>query len=222
QESLRKQTLRTFMNYRCTNVKGHDEWAEIVEETFTMRLPITPYRWFNGKDVHSDSRVLSGIDHLMTDNGSLAVLIESLGCGTLPWRKEMEKGEGHGVRLVCDAEDSDMVMTMDTAMCCFTLRTTNAVEHGAKSEWRCRSMMWAKFTPMSNKLSSISHLFDVSSLMQQLQKVVGDKHGMPVVPNTPRGACQPSSEARMIMTAKPAFTVVRCNESLTKLCGYSQ
>lgn len=45
---------------------------------------------------------------------SLAVLIESLGCGTLPWRKEMEKGEGHGVRLVCDAVDSDIVMTQGT------------------------------------------------------------------------------------------------------------
>ena len=45
---------------------------------------------------------------------SLAVLIESLGCGTLPWRREMEKGEGHGVRLACDAGDSDMIVTMDT------------------------------------------------------------------------------------------------------------
>ena len=53
-------------------------------------------------------------------------------------------------------------------------------------------------------------------------RVVGDEQGMPVVPNTPRGACQPSSEARMIMTANPAFTMVRCNESWTKLCGYKQ
>ena len=62
------------------------------------------------------------------------------------------------------------VTNRDQAMCCFLLRTTNAVEHGAKSEWRCRSMMWAKFSPMSNKLASISHLFDVNNLMQQLQK----------------------------------------------------
>lgn len=34
-----------------------------------MTLPITPYRWFNGQDVYNDSRILRGIEHLMTDNG---------------------------------------------------------------------------------------------------------------------------------------------------------
>lgn len=58
--------------------------------------------------------VVSPLSYRTARCSSLAVLIESLGCGTLPWRKEMEKGEGHGVRLVCDAVDSDIVMTMDT------------------------------------------------------------------------------------------------------------
>lgn len=34
-----------------------------------MTLPITPYRWFNGQDVYNNSRILRGIEHLMTDNG---------------------------------------------------------------------------------------------------------------------------------------------------------
>lgn len=45
---------------------------------------------------------------------SLAVLIKSLGCGTLPWRKEVEKEGSHGVTLVCDIGDEDMVVTGDT------------------------------------------------------------------------------------------------------------
>lgn len=60
------------------------------------------------------SFVLYRVCRACCDPFSLAVLIESLGCGTLPWRKEMEKGEGHGVRLVCDAVDSDIVITQDT------------------------------------------------------------------------------------------------------------
>ncbi|CAN0258208.1 unnamed protein product [Hapterophycus canaliculatus] len=107
-------------------------------------------------------------------------------------------------------------------MCSFTLRTTNAVEHGARREWLCRGMLSAKFSPGSAKLVAAEHVFDVTSLMQQLQKVIGEEKGMPIVPNTPGGACQPSREARVIMTATPPFTVVRCNESWTKLCGYSQ
>lgn len=32
QERRRKETLRKFLEYRCTNEKGYKEWAEIVEE----------------------------------------------------------------------------------------------------------------------------------------------------------------------------------------------
>lgn len=42
------------------------------------------------------------------------------------------------------------------------------------------------------------------------------------MPNTPGGACLPSNEARVIMTATPPYTIVRCNESWTKLCGHTQ
>lgn len=55
-------------------------------------------------------------------------------------------------------------------MCCFLMRTTNAIEHGAKSEWLCRGMMSAKFLPMSHKLAAAEHVFDVISVMQTLQK----------------------------------------------------
>lgn len=52
--------------------------------------------------------------------------------------------------------------------------------------------------------------------------MIGEEKEMPIVPNTPSGACLPSSEARVIMTATPPYTVVRCNESWTKLCGHTQ
>ncbi|CAM9766748.1 unnamed protein product [Ectocarpus sp. 4 AP-2014] len=221
-EVLRMQNLRTFMKFRCKNVKNRENWAEIVDERFTMTLPITPYRWFNGRCVFNDSRVLRGIDDVMTDNGSLAVLVESLGCGTLPWRQEMEKGHGHGVELVCEMADNNMLISNNTAMCSFVLRTTGAVKHGAKREWRCCGMLSAKFIAGSAMLVAVEHVFDVTSLMQQLQKVVGEEKEMPVVPNTTRGACQPSNEARVIMTATSPHTVVCCNQAWTKLCGYSQ
>lgn len=55
-------------------------------------------------------------------------------------------------------------------MCSFSLRTTNAIEHGANREWVCRGMLSAKFSPGSPKLLAAEHVFDVTSLMQQLQK----------------------------------------------------
>lgn len=32
QEVLRRQTLKTFMKYRCQNVKSYQQWAELVHE----------------------------------------------------------------------------------------------------------------------------------------------------------------------------------------------
>lgn len=60
------------------------------------------------------------------------------------------------------------------------------------------------------------------SVFSRIGRASGDEGGMPVVPNTPIGACQPSREPRVITTATPPFTVVRCNEPWTKLCGYTQ
>lgn len=45
-------------------------------QTFTMTLPITPYRWFSSKDVHNNSRVLRGINHLMTDNERYVEIVD--------------------------------------------------------------------------------------------------------------------------------------------------
>lgn len=44
------------------------------------------------------------------------------------------------------------------------------MKYGAKSEWLCRGMMSSKFSQGSNKLAAAEHMFDVTSLMQRLQK----------------------------------------------------
>lgn len=77
---------------------------------------------------------------------SLAVLIKSLGCGTLPWRKEMEKGDSHGVTLVCDVGDEDMIVTGDTVRAIHMLRTSyvqtlrsfreaRSIQYGRRNTW---------------------------------------------------------------------------------------
>lgn len=48
---------------------------QLHAQRFTMTLPITPYRWFNRHDVLNNSRVLRGIEHLMSDNGRSCLCI---------------------------------------------------------------------------------------------------------------------------------------------------
>lgn len=62
----------------------------------------------------------------------------------------------------------------------------------------------------------------LTTLVVGCGRVIGEEKEMPIVPNTPGGACLPSNEARVIMTATPPYTVVRCNEAWTKLCGHNQ
>lgn len=40
QEVLRRQTLKTFMKYRCNNVKNYQQWADIVHEVSEPVLPL--------------------------------------------------------------------------------------------------------------------------------------------------------------------------------------
>jgi hypothetical protein len=54
-------------------------WSEILSENFSMKLPVTPYRYFLASDVRDNARQFQGIDALIRDTASLNVMTESLG-----------------------------------------------------------------------------------------------------------------------------------------------
>lgn len=43
QETLRKETVKKFLHYRCSNEKGYKEWADIVEEVSEVHYEVYIY-----------------------------------------------------------------------------------------------------------------------------------------------------------------------------------
>jgi len=54
------------------------KWSQLVDENFILRMPMTPYRYFPVSDVVNDERYVKGIDGLIRDTASLAVLFSTL------------------------------------------------------------------------------------------------------------------------------------------------
>jgi hypothetical protein len=54
-------------------------WVGILAKDFTLKLPVTPYRYFPASDVQPDqARHLHGVDAVVRDTASFAVLLDSL------------------------------------------------------------------------------------------------------------------------------------------------
>jgi hypothetical protein len=95
--------------------------AEILDENFMFTLPITPYRSFHKAEIINSCRVVRGISAMIADNCSLALMVESLGCGSLAWREAIKLGKRCG--LDYSAGPEDLLAAGDLIMCRYVLKT---------------------------------------------------------------------------------------------------
>jgi hypothetical protein len=80
------------MSYRSQNVRERDKWAGVLAEGVEFTLPITPYRSFHKGDIRCNSnRVIVGIEAVMADSASLALMVETIGQGNPQWRDAVKK-----------------------------------------------------------------------------------------------------------------------------------
>jgi hypothetical protein len=80
-----------MLSYRAANIQDREKWAAILDESFIFTLPITPYRSFHKSDIVNSSRVLVGIDAVISDTSSLALMAESIGQGTDSWKDSVQR-----------------------------------------------------------------------------------------------------------------------------------
>lgn len=73
QQVCRKQIVTRFLNLRATNERDRSKWAAVVDESFVMTLPITPYRYFPRTGINHSLRLVAGITAAMVDAASLQV-----------------------------------------------------------------------------------------------------------------------------------------------------
>lgn len=78
-----------MLAYRSSNTRDKEKWSAIMDENATLTLPITPYRSFNKGDIVNSSRLIKGIDAMMADSASLALMVESIGQGSNLWKESI-------------------------------------------------------------------------------------------------------------------------------------
>jgi len=76
-----KEFLRLHSNYDCDGRK----WGMLLEDSFWLKQPVTPYRSFRRIEIENECRISRGIDAVIADSASMSVMVESIGSRNARW-----------------------------------------------------------------------------------------------------------------------------------------
>lgn len=211
QVNAHKAAVSTFLAYRTSNEQNRSLWAELLDEQFTLMLPITPYRSFPPSEVREGARVVRGIDAVIRDAASINVMIKSVG---------LPLNDGACVSAQYYSLNVETFSNSTRLMCPFYMCTENAVERGAKNEITKNGMLTARFrADEPSKLLSVEMTFDVMSFMQQLRRASASAE-FRVVPNVYAVASEATQEVRLVVSAKDN-TITHVTSRWSECFGYT-
>lgn len=211
QVTLRKQVLQTFFNYRAKGELSYNIWKSILDESFEMTLPITPYRTFAPLQVFQCRRHVKGIKDLISDTASFSTMIQSI--VTLH-----DFSSGNRVIIDFSIDFNEMIVNKNILSTKVILKTLNAISLGARYELNIDCLLLAHYNS-TNKLVLLDVHYDVMSLMQQLRRS-SRRHEFQVVPNTLHIAEEYSNEARLALDCRNPFQIIYSNKSFLEMFGY--
>jgi len=86
-QKVRRSVVQTVLNYHASYEKDTMKWKMLLEDSFWMKEPVTPFRSFRRSEVDRDCRIVRGIDAVICDAASIAAMIERIGCYNARWRR---------------------------------------------------------------------------------------------------------------------------------------
>lgn len=227
-QAIRKNVVRLMLEYQSAGVVDRDKWATILDESVVFSCPITPYRSFNRGDISSNCRVMVGIDSVIADICSLALLSETIGLNNDVWKYAIKRGESHMCKYHMNKED--MVASGDVILCRYVMYLEGSESFRYEPQQSSTSLsspcmqhgMIKCVFNSAHKITSVEVVYDVMGFMQQLQRVSLILPENTIVPNVVDMALQPCGEARAIVHAQSPFFFFHINEAWTALTGASQ
>ncbi|GKY96884.1 hypothetical protein MPSEU_000647500 [Mayamaea pseudoterrestris] len=84
-QSVRRNVVRTFLNHFSTYERDDRKWATLMEDSFWLKEPVTPYRSFRRAEIEKDCHISKGLSSIMCNSASLAVMVESIGSRGSRW-----------------------------------------------------------------------------------------------------------------------------------------
>lgn len=164
QREVRFRVMEEFLKLRGRQETSYSRWVAILEDHFTLTLPITDYRkMVDNNAVSKSEQTLNGASEAMGDAVHLGSFLQTLGSsseGMIPTAP---------VTLQYQCDRKNFFMDACNGVLTWTATTVGAVGQGASMELTLKGNMRAKFSPASNKLIAAEILFDTSSIASQLQ-----------------------------------------------------
>lgn len=195
--SVRKRVLKEVLQHRVMGNLDTVFWSNVLDENFVLVLPITPYRSFPPIEVTDGERRVHGVNAVLMDVASLLVLFQTM-------KPTYGSDKSIDVRCVCDF--SSAILTQESIMARWELRTTNAMSLGCFNEIVVHGMAKATFS-VTNKLTSLELMFDVMSLMQQLRRS-SHRSDFSIIPNTYQLAQESIPGARVITDSVAPYPIL--------------
>jgi hypothetical protein len=211
-QNARKNAVRLFLNYRASNVRDFDKWSAILNESFQLKIPITPFRSFHKGNIVDNSRIVTGIDGVIADSASLFLMAQGVGFGSPGWFSAIKHGQG--CYIVHSYGPDDIIVSGEQVMCHFNLRIEGGDKVEAKHRCLQHCMIHAKFD-QDDKILNAEIVYDVMGFMQQLQKASSVSPESSIIPNTIDMALTPTNEPRAVMLAVYPYKIAFINEAWT-------
>jgi len=86
-QQVRRAVVQTVLDYHVGNERDPAKWNVLLERSFWMKQPVTPFRSFQRSEIDRDCRIVRGTNAMICDAASVAVMIERIGCHNDRWRR---------------------------------------------------------------------------------------------------------------------------------------
>jgi len=84
-QDVRRAVVRSFMRFHSSYESDKRKWMTLLEDGFWLKQPVTPYRCFRRSEIKSGSRITRGVEGMIADAASIAVMIEGVGSRSARW-----------------------------------------------------------------------------------------------------------------------------------------
>lgn len=84
-QNVRRGVVRTFLLFHSSFETDPRKWETILEDNFWLKQPVTPYRSFRRTEIEQDCRISRGVQGMIADAASIAVMVEGIGSRSTRW-----------------------------------------------------------------------------------------------------------------------------------------
>jgi len=84
-QGVRRAVVRSFLRSHSNFESDSRKWMTLLEDDFWLKQPVTPYRSFRRAEVQHECRISRGVDAMVADAASVAVMIAGVGSRSTRW-----------------------------------------------------------------------------------------------------------------------------------------